>query len=91
MGDHQNGSRDRTKSYQKHETVLEAQVQHPVADDDDRDELDVIGDDGHLAGSVSSEPRSFRKAMTREDAQRWVDAFAEEMAAHQLNGTWELV
>jgi len=29
--------------------------------------------------------------MTREDAQRWVDAFAEEMAAHELNGTWELV
>jgi len=63
----------------------------PVADDDDRNELDVIGDNGHLAGSVSSEPRSFREAMTREDAQRWVDAFAEEMAAHELNGTWELV
>jgi len=63
----------------------------PVADDDDRDELDVIGDDGHLAGSVSSKPHSFREAMTPENAQQWVDALAEEMAVYELNGTWELV
>ena len=41
----------------------------PVADDDDRNELDVIGNNGHLTGSVSSEPQSFCEAMTREDAQ----------------------
>jgi len=29
MGDHQNETQDRTKSYQNHKTVLEAQVQHP--------------------------------------------------------------
>jgi len=63
----------------------------PVSNNDDHNELDVIGDNGHLAGSVSSEPRLFCEAMTCEDAQRWVDAFAEEMAAHELNGTWELV
>jgi len=41
----------------------------PVSNNNDHNELDIIGDDSHLASSVSSDPHLFREAMTHEDAQ----------------------
>ena len=67
-----------------------------TADDDDHDELDIIGDNGTqdahaIDTGYASDPRSYREAMSRSDAAEWAQAFAEEMATHERNGTWELV
>jgi len=67
-----------------------------TADDDDHHELDIIGDDGTqdahtIDTGYASDPRSYKEAMSRSDAAEWAQAFTEEMAAHEHNGTWELV
>jgi len=67
-----------------------------TANDDDHNELDIIGDDGTQATHTietgyASDPCSYKEAMSRSDAAEWAQAFAEEMAVHERNGTWELV
>ena len=67
-----------------------------TADDDDHDDLDIIGDDSTqdahaIDTGYTSDPRSYKEAMSRSDAAEWAQAFAEEMAAHERNGTWDLV
>jgi len=67
-----------------------------TADDNDHNELDVISDDGTqdahaIDTGYASDPRLYKVAMSRSDAAEWAQAFAEEMAAHERNGTWELV
>jgi hypothetical protein len=44
-----------------------------------------------VAGTDASEPKSFREAMQRPDANLWYKAAVKEMQAHIENGTWELV
>jgi hypothetical protein len=44
-----------------------------------------------VAGTDASEPKSFREAMQRPDANLWYEAAVKEMQAHIENGTWELV
>jgi len=66
-----------------------------TADNDDHDELDIIGDDGTqdactIDTGYASDPRLYKEAMSRSDAAEWAQAFAEEMAVHERNGTWEL-
>ncbi|KAG8940953.1 hypothetical protein FRC04_004867 [Tulasnella sp. 424] len=36
-------------------------------------------------------PRSWKEAMTREDADKWMEAAEKEVQALQQNGTWDLV
>jgi hypothetical protein len=43
------------------------------------------------ASTDSDEPRTFREAMLRPDAEKWLEAAQLEMKAHVDNGTWELV
>jgi len=64
--------------------------------EDEHDELDIIGDNGTqdahaIDTGYASDPRSYKEAMLRSDAAEWAQAFAEEMAAHECNGMWELV
>ena len=67
-----------------------------TADDDEHDELNIIGNDGTqdahaIDTGYASDPRLYKEAMSRSDAAEWAQAFAEEMATHERNGTWELV
>jgi hypothetical protein len=51
------------------------------------DPLDLI-----QAGAASTaEPTSYRQSPQRSDADLWHTACEEEMEAHRLNGTWEIV
>ena len=51
------------------------------------DPLDLI-----QAGAASTpEPTSFRQSQQCSDADLWQKACEEEMEAHRLNGTWEIV
>jgi len=67
-----------------------------TANDDVHDELDIIGDNGTQDAHVidtgyASDLHLYKEAMSRSDAADWAQAFAEEMATHKRNGTWELV
>ena len=67
-----------------------------TADDNDHNELDVIGDDGTQDAHVidtgyASDPQSYKEGMLHSDAAQWAKAFTEEMAVHKRNGRWELV
>ena len=54
---------------------------------DSDDPLDLI-----QAGAASTpEPTSFRQSQQRSDADLWQKACEEEMEAHRLNGTWQIV
>jgi hypothetical protein len=44
-----------------------------------------------VAGTDASEPKLFREAMQRPDANLWYEAAVKEMQAHIETGTWELV
>jgi hypothetical protein len=44
-----------------------------------------------VASSEPSEPKTFREAMQRPNADLWYQAAVKEMEAHIENGTWELV
>lgn len=44
-----------------------------------------------LSVSTQLEPMSLKEALKRTDADKWVEAAAEEIGAHMRNGTWELV
>ena len=60
-------------------------LRHNSSDSDDP--LDLI-----QAGAASTpEPTSFRQSQQRSDADLWQKACEEEMEAHRLNGTWEIV
>jgi len=64
--------------------------------DDDHDELDLISDDNtrdaHAINTgYASDPCSYKEAMSCSDAAEWAQAFAEEMAAPERKGTWDLV
>jgi hypothetical protein len=43
------------------------------------------------AHGTQHEPKSFREAMKRSNADMWYQAAVNEMKAHMENGTWELV
>jgi hypothetical protein len=54
---------------------------------DSDDPLDVI-----QAGAASTpEPTLFRQSQQHSDADLWQKAYQEEMKAHRVNGTWEIV
>ena len=40
--------------------------------------------------STELEPRTLRDALSRKDAEKWVEAALKEIEAHVHNGTWEL-
>ncbi|CAG8681828.1 11691_t:CDS:1, partial [Acaulospora colombiana] len=44
-----------------------------------------------LSVSTQLEPSSLKEALRRSDADKWVEAAADEIGAHMRNGTWELV
>jgi hypothetical protein len=48
-------------------------------------------DHAFVASWEPSEPKTFREAMQRPDADLWYQAAVKEMEAHIENGTWELV
>jgi hypothetical protein len=55
--------------------------------DDSDDPLDLI-----QAGVASTvEPTSYKQSQQRSNAELWHKACQEEMEAHRLNGTWEIV
>jgi hypothetical protein len=55
--------------------------------DDSDDPLDLI-----QAGAASApEPTSYLQSQHRSDAELWQKACDEEMEAHRVNGTWEVV
>ena len=55
--------------------------------DDSDDPIDLIN-----ANSASvTEPTSYKQSQQRPEAQLWHTACEEEMEAHSLNGTWEIV
>jgi hypothetical protein len=57
------------------------------SDDDSDDPLDLI-----QAGAASApEPTSYLQSQHRSDAELWQKACDEEMEAHRVNGTWEVV
>src|SRR6266702_6211000 len=56
-------------------------------DEDSDDPIDFI-----QAGAASTaEPTSYRQSQQHSDANLWHTACEEEMEAHRLNGTWEIV
>ena len=56
-------------------------------DDDSDDPLDVI----QANTAFAAEPTSYRQLQQRSDKDLWHKACEEEMEAHKLNGTWEIV
>jgi hypothetical protein len=43
-----------------------------------------------FATTGAAEPRTLAEAMTRPDAEKWLEAAYAELQAHVMNGTWEL-
>lgn len=41
--------------------------------------------------SLHAEPTTMKEAMESDDSNRWLAAINEELAAHEENGTWEIV
>jgi len=56
-------------------------------EDDSDDPLDVLK--AHAASTA--EPTTYRQSQHRSDADLWHTACQEEMEAHSLNGTWEII
>ena len=56
-------------------------------EDDSDDPLDVI----QVNTAFAAEPTSYRQSQQRSDKDLWHKACEEEMEAHRLNGTWEIV
>src|SRR6266403_2705790 len=56
-------------------------------EDDSDDPLDVLK--AHAASTA--EPTTYRQSQQRSDADLWHTACQEEMEAHSVNGTWEIV
>lgn len=44
-----------------------------------------------LALMATSDPKTYKQAMSRADAPGWQAAMDKEMESHMVNGTWELV
>ncbi|KAG8857839.1 hypothetical protein FRB96_005558 [Tulasnella sp. 330] len=53
--------------------------------------MDFCIEQAHKVAADSTEPRSYREAMKRDDKEKWQEAAEKEMKAHMENGTWELV
>ena len=62
----------------------------PSSDDDDDDSDDPIDLISAHSASVT-EPSSYRQSQQCPEAQLWHTTCEEEMEAHSLNGTWEIV
>ena len=56
-------------------------------DSDSDDPLDLI--DAFSASAV--EPTTYKQSQQQSDADLWHTACEEEMEAHKVNGTWEIV
>ena len=56
-------------------------------EDDSDDPLDVI----QANTAFAAEPTSYRQLQQCSDKDLWHKACEEEMEAHRLNGTWEIV
>ena len=56
-------------------------------EDDSDDPLDVI----QANTAFAAEPMSYRQLQQHSDKDLWHKACEEEMKAHRLNGTWEIV
>ena len=56
-------------------------------EEDSDDPLDVI----QANTAFAAEPTSYRQSQQRSDKDLWHKACEEEMEAHRLNGTWEIV
>ena len=56
-------------------------------EDDSDDPLDLLN--AHSASAI--EPTSYRQSQQRSDKELWHKACQEEIDAHGLNGTWEIV
>jgi hypothetical protein len=56
-------------------------------DDASDDPLDVL----KANVAAVTEPATYRQSQSRPDADSWHKACQEEMEAHKLNGTWEIV
>jgi hypothetical protein len=51
----------------------------------------VDGPELAMATSTSIPPNSIKEALSRPDAEKWMEAAQEEIKAHLENGTWEVV
>ena len=56
-------------------------------EDDSDDPIDLLG----AASASTPEPTSYRQSQSRPDASQWHTACQEEMKAHKVNGTWQIV
>jgi transposase InsO family protein len=60
-------------------------------DDEDEDCSDDPLDILQAQVALSAEPASYRRSQLLSDAEQWHTACEEEMEAHRLNGTWDIV
>ena len=59
---------------------------------DDPGQMEEESDDElAISAFLPDEPLTFAEDLTRPDAEKWRQAALEELAAHQINGTWTLV
>jgi hypothetical protein len=75
-------------------SVCYRQIQEPTSviassdeDDASNDPLDCL----HTHTTSITEPTSYRQSQQSPDRESWHKACEEEMEAHQVNGTWEVV
>jgi len=62
----------------------------PSSDEEDNDSDDPF-DILQASAASTAEPTTYRQSQHRPDADLWHTACQEEMEAHSLNGTWEVV
>jgi len=75
---------------QRYKQIREPTPAVPSSDEDSDDSDDPIDLINANSASVA-EPTSYKQSQQRPEAQLWHTACEEEMEAHSLNGTWEVV
>ena len=62
-----------------------------LSSDEEEDDFDDPIDLIHAQSASTAEPNSYKQSQLSPDAQLWHKACEEEMEAHRLNGTWQIV
>ena len=75
---------------QRYKQIREPTPAIPSSDEEDSDSDDPI-DLINANSAHTVEPASYQQSQKRPDADLWHTACEEEMEAHKLNGTWEVV
>ena len=68
-----------------------APIPAPALDEEDVDDSDDPLDPLNANQASVTEPTSYRQSQACSDADLWHKACQEEMEAHKVNGTWEIV